>query len=645
MASFIAKFLACAIALGGATAAFLANPLRNDILAQSRGMAEPKYAKLVEELDRLTAGNSGEMRLFPVLKGPVAPKVTANFEGGVYDRTFFVTLANPERAPIYYTLDGSTPTKQSLPYDKPLFIDRTTILRFRSFQPGVFPGPTTTYTYVIGSEFSLPVVSLVMDPVSLWNKYSGIYAHPQKRGRKWERAAHVEYFETNDSRPFRFPAEVRIHGNWSREAPKKSFQLTYSTGPLSGQDAAGILNPPKLKKSQSTVVLRAGAMDVSYRLGDELFRSIYAEASGLVSRAAPVMLLLNGEPWGVYNLHEKIDEAYLERRYGEGRYELISQDRRPRPILNDGSRWTELIRFFSAHDMTRDQEFRQAQQMIDIDNFTDHRLFNIYAANLDWPHSNEYAFRKIDKGERWRWISWDADATFGFRDDLGLKHDTLAWATRHDLRHDLSYGGTKSDAEEFLTSTLIVRSLLKNRSYRERFITRFCDLMNSHLRPDRLHARLDEIIGNLAPNLAVDWKKWPGSKEDFFQGVEQIRRFISERPALVFKHFQNHFQLGKLVTVTVHYDPHRGAVQINGMTPDHYPWTGQYFENSRLRLTAVPAPGFEFAGWSDPNLGTESQATVVVHDSLTIEAHYRAQSFATQKPPLPATKRRAARVN
>jgi hypothetical protein len=422
-----------------------------------------------------------------------------------------------------------------LAYREPIHIERTTALRFASFASDHRPGPIESHTYVIGESLGLPVLSLVLDPVFLWNKYSGIYINALKGGGKWRRPAQAEYFEDRDS--LRFPVELKIHGNWSRSSEKKSFQLRYATAALRGRDRNTILSPGSDQTSDRSVVLRAAAMDVSYRLGDELFRSVYADAGGLVSRATPILLLINAKHWGLYNLHEKIDRAYLKRINGADANELV--DDAGYRKTTDGGSWNRMLDFFITQDLTQDEKFHKATELMDVENFTDYWLFNIYGGNFDWPQSNYFAFRKRAEGERWRWISWDADATFNL--EKGLRHDTLGWATRGELRHDLSYGGGDRDEESWLVSTAIMRSLLRNRDYQARFVRRFCALRDSHFRPDRLQARFDGILDRLTPHLTVDWARWPGSKQAYLDGVQGVRRFIAERPAIVLRQFQERF--------------------------------------------------------------------------------------------------------
>jgi hypothetical protein len=512
------------------------HPLRDPIAGQLYGLTYLRVAKLSKISTPAAQRDSGTKEpLFPL--SFAGHDIGADIKGGIYDKSLRVTLTASKPAPIHYTLDGSTPTARSLTYREPIHIQRTTALRFASLASDHRPGPIESHTYVIGELFGLPVLSLVIDPVFLWNRYSGIYTNALKGGGKSRRPAQAEYFEDKDSSVLRFPAELKIHGNWSRSAEKKSFQLSYATAAVGERDRNAILNPGADQNSNRSVVLRAAAMDVSYRLGDELFRSLYADAGGLVSRATPILLLINAKHWGLYNLHEKIDRAYLKRINGADANELVD-DAGYRETTDVGS-WNRTLDFFMTQDLTYDEKFHKATELIDVENFTDYWLFNIYGGNFDWPQSNYFAFRKRAEGERWRWISWDADATFNL--EKGLRHDTLGWATRAELRDDLSYGGGDRDEESWLVSTAIMRSLLRNRDYQARFVRRFCALRDSHFRPDRLQARFDEILARLTPHLTVDWARWPGSKEAYLHSVQGVRRFIAERPAIVLRQFQERF--------------------------------------------------------------------------------------------------------
>jgi CotH protein/chitobiase/beta-hexosaminidase-like protein len=522
--------LGALVTLALLTALFASSPLREPIGWQLANLSYLRGRALRPMMDTPPETSSGHLR-------EQQAAIRADYASGFYDRPLMVTLTQSKPGAIYYRLDDGKSSGKPLRYLEPIPIDRTTVLSFASLSSELATRRVESRTYLLNEADDLPVLSLSLNPSFLWNRYAGIYRNPYERGRAWQRPAQVEYFEARNSPPTRVPAEVKIHGNWSRSAEKKSFQLTYAAARVSGADRQRMLVWPGDQAPNRTLVLRAAAVDASYRLGDELFRSVYADAGGLITRGAALQLLLNGARWGLYNLYEKIDKALLQRIRGAGDYDLIHN-----PAYGntpDADAWNSMLEFFIHTDLAKDSNFEQAAKLIDVENFTDYWLFNIYAANVDWPHNNYYAFRKRAADERWRWIAWDSDATFN--GNTGLAHETLTWATRDELRHDLSYGGKEYDDERWLVSTAIIRSLLRNRNYQARFVRRFCEIHHSYFKPTLLQARFQGIVNQITPRLAADWERWPGSKQAYLEGMQGVRRFIAERPAIVLEQFQKRF--------------------------------------------------------------------------------------------------------
>jgi hypothetical protein len=525
------QLIAAVAGLALLTASFSASPLRQSILGQLSTLGSMRALRF-ENVVGSTASNWGAAGAKALLR----PAVDADRPGGFYDAPVQVVLTASASTTIYYTLDGSLATEYSLHYVEPVWIKQTALLSFAGKSADGRTGPVERRTYLVGERDDMPVLSLAVDPAFLWNRHAGIYLNPFKRGKGWRRPAQAEYFADRHTPPLRFPVQVSIHGNWSRRAEKKSFELNY-TAPAMPPDRNGILISAGEGGAQRAVVVRATAMDLSYRFGDQLFRDLYGAAGGVTAPAVLVRLLLNGEFWGLYNLHEKIDKTFLRRLYGRADYDLV--DSAGYSKSRDGAEWNRLLDFFMTRDLSEERNFALARRLIDLENFTDYWLFNIYAANYDWPQSNYYAFRKREPNERWRWISWDADGAFDT--GRGLHHDTLTWAMRTELRHDLSYSGDDIDFKHWLVSTVIIRGLLKHRGYQEQFVRRFCELHGELFEPRRLLTRFQGVLDRMTPHLGADWQRWSGSKEAYPKGVENVRRFIRERPAIVLEHFRRKF--------------------------------------------------------------------------------------------------------
>ena len=526
---FLWAFVSLVALITTMAALFTVHPWRNALLIQQHALGQLQGGKWLKRLSERSQ-NGGEIAALS------APDVSADLASGFYTEPVQLRLSSNAEKMIRYTLDGSTPNVTSPTYHQPIAVERTTVLRFRSFTAANALGPVELRSFVIGADYGLPVFSLVLDPVHLWNRYSGIYVNYNKRGAKWQRPATVDYLDRRQVGSMQFPAMVRLQGNWTRQARKKSFQLDYASATLPTPDAVKLLKPDNAAAKRA-IVLRAAGINTNYRLGHELFRSAYGAVGGLVPRSAAVMLLLNGSPWGVYQLQGKIDKNYLRERFGAGDYDIVE-------ITDDDGRfpraWKPLIDVVTTRDLADESEFRKVAKLIDLDNLTDYWLFNVYSGNVDWPHNNQVVFRKADGSQPWRWMSWDGDAAF---QGDAASHRTLEWSLRDRRRDDLAYSAhdQRSDDDPDLDSNQIMRSLLRNPSYRDRFYARFKQLLVTDFAPARLRGRFDRLVAELEPNLAVDWALWPGSQRNFIEGAASVRRFIDDRPRHVRREFQEYF--------------------------------------------------------------------------------------------------------
>lgn len=92
----------------------------------------------------------------------------ASKDGGRYTDTVKVKLSCPEDgAEIYYTTDGTVPTKDSEKYKKTLTISETTTLKFAAYAPGKSRSRVVTEKYVISeNEFDDPMSQKLFELVN-----------------------------------------------------------------------------------------------------------------------------------------------------------------------------------------------------------------------------------------------------------------------------------------------------------------------------------------------------------------------------------------------------------------------------------------------------------------------------------------------
>ena len=558
------------------------------------------------------------------------PKFSAS--SGFYEGPITVALTASGGAEIHYTLDSSIPTEASPRYTGPLTIKRTQVVRARAFEADLIPSRAVTHTFFVDEGVHLPVLSLVTDPANLWDDDLGIYTEGRypacpnymQRGPKWERPVAVEFFEDDHSLAFTIDAGFRIHGGDTRMFPKKSFILLFREAYGQGRLYYPIFWEDEFDKHDldgfsSLVVRNAGNDGVGGlpRIRDPLMHALWLEEGGLVSAKRSVFVYLNGEPWGIYNLREHIDADYIVTNFGVEDFDFITEERTVR--AGDAVHWDATLSFFEGHDLASDANYTQAQKLIDIKNFTDFQIFQIYGGNIDvW--GNYMRFRPRSPDGKWQWIMWDMDLTFGLEPETPVSHNTLAWHTRDRLRPDLG----PAWADDDLWLTLMLRKLLENDEYRVYFIDRFADLLNTTLHPMHVVAVIDALASIIEPDISLEMARWSsewgGSVDEWLANVEELRDFARRRPHYLRHYIIDAFGLIGTASLTIEPPSGEGSVRVNTIMPTSYPWHGTYFQGVPVTLQAQPAPGYEFAGWSDRSLPSNGTVTILLPEYYSVRA-------------------------
>ena len=106
---------------------------------------------------------------------------------------------------------------------------------------------------------------------------------------------------------------------------------------------------------------------------------------------------------------------------------------------------------------------------MDINNFIDYYIAQIYYANTDWPGNNIKFWRPHTSDGKWKWILYDTDFGFGipFMGSNNYLFNTLEFAT------ETNGPGWPNPP----WSTYLLRKLLENPSYSERFINLFLGIL------------------------------------------------------------------------------------------------------------------------------------------------------------------------
>jgi len=256
-----------------------------------------------------------------------AAAVRFSLDSQISTQPLQLRLTNSGEGAIRFTTNGALPNANSTPYVGPFSIDESTVIRAQVFDAWGLPaGDVYTKSYlVVGYEQTIPVVSVVAD----WGDLDTLHANATQRGREWERPINIEYFEPGGALGFNVKAGIRIHGGRSRAvSPKKSYRI-YFRKSYGGPGRLGYaLFEDSVVTKFDKLVLRAGYNDTFSYLNEELeptvqstgaayirdqvVRNLHRDLGQPIAHGSWVLLYLNGEFWGLYNLAERIDLQFLQ---------------------------------------------------------------------------------------------------------------------------------------------------------------------------------------------------------------------------------------------------------------------------------------------------------------------------------------------
>lgn len=559
--------------------------------------------------------------------------VQFSLHDGVYANSVSVALAtNAPGTEIRYTLTGDEPGKESARYEGPLTLTTSAIVRACVFAGDSAVSAIGTRTYIVNDDPKLPVLSLVTAPANLWDPATGIYVNHQYEGREWERVAHLALLEEGAVK-FSHPVGVRIHGGSSRESPKKNFRVFFR-----GEYGQSALNyrvfPQKLLDHFETLVLYAPSGDQPTGgpkftlIDDALTHSLWLEIGGLASAFRPVSLYLNGEYWGVYWIREHVNADYVVNNLGITEMDLLRTSgdfgsaHFPEVRAGDTEFWLETYDYFASSNFNHEATYELARsRYVNIENFVDYNLLNIFGGNWDWPHNNHDRFRnRAGDDPRWRWIMWDTGAAWNH---VPQDHLTLEWATRDRVRTDIH----ARDSEGKTWSTLLLRQLLSNEEFRHYFINRFADLINTLLSVENIHAHIAALSEWIRPEMTREMKRWDWHDyPQWDRNLQNVRNFVSQREWIQREHIINKFGLRGSAKVTLLPSSGNGGMAINTISPHRLPWTGTYFIGVPITIRATPAPGYAFEKWSDSSLPNNPVVTISLEQDLALSAIFAAQA-------------------
>jgi len=178
-------------------------------------------------------------------------------------------------------------------------------------------------------------------------------------------------------------------------------------------------------------------------------------------------------------------------------------------------------------------------------------------------------------------------------------------------------------------STFLLRSLIRNESFRNSFINTFADQLNTQWKPNHVKQIIEDFETNIEGEILHHLSRWNGNNRKWGLSMAVMKNFAKIRPEIMYSHIKTRFNIPDVHTVTVSMnDCLAGNVQINSLIPNQYPWEGIYFEGVPIRLMANPNPGCKFIEWQGDVISSKEQIDIILNRSTSIKAMFEVEDKA-----------------
>ncbi len=475
---------------------------------------------------------------------------------------------------------------------------------------------------------SIPTLSIVMDIDDMFGS-GGIYSNPTASGVDWERPASVELIYPEKTEGFQANCGIRIQGGYFRRndmSRKHSFRLLFK----------GIYGPTELRfpffgedavDSFETIVLRAGANDgyawnearyTEQYTRDEFGRRLQLATGHAGAHGIFVHLYINGIYWGLYNPCERPDNSFSAGYYGGRRddWDAIHEGGYPGDIEatnGDFSAWNQMLDKCrdAVNSYTAYQELQGNNpdgttnpaypNLLDITNYVDYLIVNIWAGNWDWPWKNYWLGRdRSQNSTGFKFYNWDFENTMG----NNLARSPL---NKNALNNDFDDAGRPH------------QSLRNNAEYRLFFADRIHRLFfnDGILTPGALYDSYSNLAAEIERAMVAESARWgdmhyystPLTLEDWYDDDEYysdgrvgrgwiLNYYIPQRSDIVLGQFRN---------AGLYPDVDAPVFHINGS----YQHGGWVKDNSSFSMTANDDTIWFTLDGSDPRLpGTSGDSSL-----------------------------------
>jgi len=419
---------------------------------------------------------------------------------------------------------------------------------------------------------------------SLWRKDGANF------WSKKEFRSHIEFYEDDGKCEFNSITGFRLFGGVSRLFEQKSMALVTRDRYGKKRFKHRIFGKGGEKNFKFLVLRNSGSDWGKTHFRDAMITSL-VEDWGLDNQDyRPCHVYLNGEYWGIYNIREKINRHYIADHHDLHPDSLDLLEHKYTVKRGGRQHYLKMLRYIGKNDLAEDKNMAYISTQMDVENFMDYQIAQIFIDNRDAGGNIKYWKPQSPNG-KWRWILYDTDWGFGLHYPKGYKFNSLAFFTAPD----------GPDWPNPPWSTFLLRKLLENEEFKNAFVTRFLDRMNTSFSSENILAKIASFEELYEPEIERHHDRWniPDWHRDLHLDI--MKKYVEERPTYMRKFIAEYFGFKKETQLNI-LSGEGGKMVLNDLIPlKNKHFSGTYFQNQFINLKAIPKFGYRFSHWVGKN--------------------------------------------
>ena len=447
------------------------------------------------------------------------------------DSSFTLTLTSATPgAVIRYTTDGSAPTSSSKEYTSPITVSESTVIRAKAYAEGLVPSDTVAHTYVIGTTHTLPVVCISLSSSDYSKMYKGEMKSNGSVTKGEEVSCFMEYYV--DGRPaISSGAGVKVSGASTATYPQKSMKLIFRAGYGRSSIDFPFFDDCDITSFRS-ILLRNGGQDAYYAHIRDAFVSRMCLGMNLdVASCRPVIVYINGQYRGIYDLKENMNEDFVAAHHGVSRNKVEIARRNGWMRAGTREQWDEMLNMCRTLDFTKQSNYEKLCELVDAESIMDYLIARTYF--YDYDMYNQKYWHTTDNKVRWRAVLFDSDyALYGNNASASILY---AYFNRKGVTSPHGY----------VTQMDIYCALYENPTWREQFIIRYIKVVKTRFNAERALSEFDKLVSTYRPEMQRQINKWhmPSSMDKWESELKGLRECIQNRPEKALKNLKSFFGL------------------------------------------------------------------------------------------------------